>query len=180
MIMPSLTLCRYESRERHRDQMGFACSRCILHEIGLKDHGYWTIRGGKDTFYGVRRQSRAATALWLGAAKTAPYRGSGMFAPIQSGVARGNAVPSTIPLWFIMECGGKRSATPLWLLPKNAGTGKCGFESILTQYGGKAPSPRGTVVPRSAGALQKDQGADLGILFRVFCFSSTKKRRIFI
>ena len=47
--------------------------------------------------FGVRRQSEAATALWLRAAKEALDKRCCLATPIQSGVARGTAVPRLPP-----------------------------------------------------------------------------------
>ncbi len=56
---------------------------------------------------------------------------------------------------IVLDCGGKRSATPLWLILMTANTGKIESEGGLTQSEAKGPSPRGTNLPRSAGAFHK-------------------------
>ncbi|HVN79758.1 MAG TPA: hypothetical protein VMW38_12225, partial [Terriglobia bacterium] len=54
-----------------------------------------------------------------------------------------------------LECGGKQSATPLWLMFMTTNPIRIKSEKISTLPQAKAPSPRGTPVPRSAGALHK-------------------------
>ena len=55
----------------------------------------------------------------------------------------------------LLDCGGKRRATPLW------SGGKEENREPLLAIGVKAPSPRGTAVPRSVGAVQKEPGTAL-------------------
>ena len=52
----------------------------------------------------------------------------------------------------ILECGSKRGtrAMPLWI-----GAFRNAFPSRVSRFETKAPSSRGTTVPRSAGAVQR-------------------------
>ena len=54
-----------------------------------------------------------------------------------------------------LECGGKHSATPLWIQARDEKIGEINAARRFTQEERKAPSPHGTSVPCSAGALQK-------------------------